>query len=176
MKRGIAPFGRGSVSLRLIEEADLETTLSWRNRDDARIWFKTSVPLTLEQHRAWFHSYLNRDEDFLFVVELEGKPVGQASVYNIRWDEGSAELGRFLAAPDARGKGLISQACGELMEFCRASLGLSYLYLEVLETNEQAIRVYKRNNFGEESRYDGLFRMSCSLGTTDKSSWIAHGS
>ena len=176
MKRSIIPFGRGSVSLRLIKESDLETTLAWRNRDDARVWFKTSDPLTLEQHRAWFSSYLNRDDDFLFVVETGEKLVGQASVYNIRWDEGTAELGRFLAAPEARGKGWISDACGELMEFCRANLGLSYLYLEVIETNEKAIRVYKRNDFGEERHYDGLIRMSCSLRPPDKSTWLAYGS
>jgi len=176
MKRSIPPFGDEFISLRLIEESDLETTLSWRNRDDARVWFKTSSQLTLEQHQAWFHRYLNKDDDFLFVVEAGGKLVGQASVYDIHWNEGTAELGRFLAAPEARGKGWISDACGELMEFCRANLGLSYLYLEVIETNEKAIRVYKRNNFGEERHYDGLIRMSCSLRPPDKCTWIAYGS
>ena len=67
MKRSITPFFNESISLRLIEESDLETTLAWRNRDDARVWFKTSSLLTLEQHQSWFYRYLNKDDDFLFV-------------------------------------------------------------------------------------------------------------
>ncbi len=163
MKRSISPFGNGAIRLRLIEEADLETTLSWRNRDDTRVWFKTSSRLTLDQHRAWFHKYQSKDDDFLLVVEAEGQLVGQASVYNIQWGDACAEVGRFLVAPESRGKGYIGQACEALIHFCENTLNLKYLFLEVIETNDRAIRLYQRNGFKEERRYDGLIRMGCAL-------------
>jgi len=163
MKRTITPFGNGLVRLRLIGEDDLETTLSWRNRDEVRIWFKTSSLLSLEQHRTWYQRYAEKDDDFLFIVEFNGKPIGQASVYGINWESGSAEIGRFLVAPGEEGKGYISQACGELVRYCFDSFGLSYLFLEVMESNEKAIRAYLRNGFTEETRYDGLIRMNRSL-------------
>ena len=160
MKRHVAPFGNGVVRLRLLEEKDLETTLSWRNRDEARVWFKTSSLISLEQHRAWYQSYRNKDDDFLFIIEAENKPVGQASVYGIDWNFLCAEVGRFLVAPGAGGKGYISQACGQLVQFCAETLGITYLFLEVLENNERAIRIYQRHGFIEEQRYAGLIRMS----------------
>jgi diamine N-acetyltransferase len=168
MKRSIAPFGDEYISLRLVKESDLETTLDWRNRDDARVWFKTSSPLTLEQHQAWFHRYLNKDDDFLFVVEAEGKLVGQASVYDIQWDKGHAEIGRFLVAPESGGKGYIGKACEALIRLCADTLSIRYLFLEVLEANDRAIRLYQRNGFEEERRYSGLIRMSRALEPTER--------
>jgi diamine N-acetyltransferase len=168
MKRQLSPYYSGLLCLRLIEASDLETTLSWRNRDDARIWFKSSAPISLEQHRAWFQSYQDKDDDFLFIVEVNGKPVGQASVYGIQWDTGSAEVGRFLVAPEASGWGYISHACGALLQLSRETLGLKSLFLEVFETNERAIRLYQRNGFAEECRCSGLIRMMHSLGSDEK--------
>lgn len=167
MKRNAAPFGNDVVRLRLIEEKDLETTLSWRNRDDVRGWFKTSSLISLEQHRVWYQDYRKRDDDFLFVIEADNRPVGQASVYGIDWNSLRAEIGRFLVAPGEGGKGYISQACGQLVRFCAETFGLTYLFLEVLENNEKAIRVYKRNGFVEEQRHGGLICMSRSLPATD---------
>lgn len=159
MKPSVAPFGNDAIRLRLIEERDLAMTLSWRNRDEARIWFKSSAIISADQHRSWFAAYAEKDDDLLFIVEAGGFPVGQASVYRIDRQKGGAEVGRFLAAPEQRGKTYMGQACGELIGFCADTLGLGYLFLEVLEGNERAMRLYRRNGFVEENRCDGLIRM-----------------
>lgn len=160
MKRVLPSFGDDVLRLRLIEDGDLHETLSWRNRDEARVWFKTSTPLTYEQHSNWFHQrYQPNDNDFLFVVEAEGVLVGQASVYDINWHTRSAEVGRFLVAPAGAGKGYISRACAELLRICWSELNLDYVFLEVLESNKRAIGLYKKHGFSEERRYDGLIRM-----------------
>lgn len=160
MKPPVQPFGNGVVRLRLVAEADLDMTMSWRNRDDARIWFKNSQIVTREQHRAWFSQYSVKDDDFLFVVEVQGRPVGHASVYGIDPVDGVAEVGRFLAAPEAAGRGYISLACAELLRFCADNLNLRSVFLKVKENNERAIKVYVRNGFREEARAGGMMRMS----------------
>lgn len=165
MKRCIASFGNEVVRLELIKEADLNATLAWRNRDEARVWFKTSDVLSFDQHYGWFKRYQEKDDDFLFIITVNGKPVGQASVYGIDWQSGRAEVGRFLVAPEERGKGYISQACAELVKFCESSLGLTYLFLEVMENNDKAVRIYKRNGFAEESHCNGLIRMCRNVGS-----------
>lgn len=167
MKRNIEPFGNEIVHLRLIEERDLNTTLSWRNLDEARVWFKTSNPISWDQHYAWYKHYMDKDDDFLFIVEVDGQLIGQASVYDIDWVSGRAEVGRFLAAPEGKGKGYIGQACVELIRACADSLRLRYIFLEVLENNERAIRLYERNNFVEEQRYEGLIRMGLTLNSSE---------
>jgi len=163
MKRAIQPFENGVVRLRLITEADLEMTLGWRNRDDVRIWFKNSQIIAWDQHLAWYSSYSNRDDDFVFIVEAQGQPVGQASVYGIDWAGAVAEVGRFVAAPEARGRGYIGLACAGLLRCCAEALNLKSVYLEVKEDNDRAIRIYARNGFCEEAKAGGMIRMSCAL-------------
>ncbi len=164
MKRSLKPEVAGQMSLRPIEASDLAATLAWRNRDEARVWFKTSSPISTEQHQAWFDKYLQRDDDFVFIVEYEQKPVGQAAVYGIDWEQRIGEVGRFLVAPDAAGKGYIKHACAQLINLCHEQLGLSEVFLEVFEKNARAISVYLANGFSEDRRYDGLIRMTRKLG------------
>jgi RimJ/RimL family protein N-acetyltransferase len=163
MKRPVQPFGNEVVQLRPIAEADLGMTMDWRNRDGVRTWFKNSEIITRDRHRAWFAQYSARDDDFLFVVEARGRPVGQASVYGIDLEAGTAEVGRFLVAPEAAGRGYIGLACAELLRFCADTLNLRSVFLEVKEDNERAIGIYERNGFREEARADGMIRMSRSL-------------
>jgi diamine N-acetyltransferase len=168
VKRKLQPFGNSIVQLRLIREADLNTTLAWRNQDGARIWFKTTRTLTPEQHAAWFDQYIQRDDDFLFIVEADGRPVGQASVYGINQEESVAEIGRFLVAPEAAGRGYMSLACGELLRCCADTLGLRSVFLEVRKENERAIRIYARNGFIGEEIADGFLRMTLVLSNLAK--------
>lgn len=160
MKRPVAPFGDGRIVLRLVEDRDLETILDWRNRDEARVWFKTSAKLSLEGHRNWYAQYLSKDDDFFFLIESDGQPVGQCGIYDVDYAAGTAEIGRFLVAPDKAGHGFITRACTELVRFATATLALRYLCLEVMERNARAIGVYARCGFTEESRAKGLIRMS----------------
>lgn len=160
MKQRIEPFGDGAVTLRLIEERDLQTILDWRNRDEARVWFKTSGKLSFDSHKSWYERYLIRNDDFFFLIEAGGEPVGQCSIYDIDRAAGSAEIGRFLVAPEKAGYGYITRSCGELVRFGTRILDLAYLFLEVMEHNDKAITIYKRCGFTEEGRSGGLVRMS----------------
>jgi diamine N-acetyltransferase len=159
MKRDLVPFGDDRVRLRLLDRRDLEATLAWRNRDEARVWFKSSGQIAPADHEAWFERYRLRDDDFVFIVEADGRPVGQASVYGIDWAARAGEVGRFLVAPGEAGKGYLGRACRELVRFCHGALGLTYLYLEVLPGNDRAIHLYTRAGFVEEGRTGGLIRM-----------------
>ena len=166
MKRSIKPFGDDEIILRLVEKRDLEAILDWRNRDDARVWFKTSGKLSLESHQSWFDNYLQRDDDFFFLIEAGDQSVGQCAIYGIDHKTGAAEIGRFLAAPNWTGKGYIRRSCSALVRFGFEALDLSYLFLEVMERNVRAIDIYKRCGFREESRTNGLMRMSLSRNDT----------
>ena len=159
MKQSITPFGNEHVRLRLLVESDLELILSWRNREDARIWFKDSSVISMDQHKRWFEQYIDKENDLHFILEVDKKPVGQASVYHIHREKEKAEIGRFLVAPGDGGKGYIKQACGELIRFCNNYLKLKYIFLEVMAENHKAIALYKKCGFMEETRYNGLIRM-----------------
>lgn len=159
MKRKISPITKDKISIRLIQEQDLLKTLSWRNLEDSRIWFRTTDIISEESHKEWFNRYLKKDDDYLFVIEFEDKIVGQIAVYDIDFANGSAEIGRFLVSPDYSGKGIMSIACNEVIHLCSKEFNLSYMFLEVRENNHRAIKLYTRQGFSKESEYEGFLRM-----------------
>ena len=137
------------VHLRLLTEDDLEMTLAWRNRDEVRRCFKHSDLVTLENHRAWFRQHQLVDDALMFIVENNEtrEPVGQVSIYAIDREIGEAEVGRFIAAPGASGKGFIRDAIEALVAFAFGELQLQRVFLEVFTDNTRAIRLYESLGF-----------------------------
>jgi diamine N-acetyltransferase len=160
MKPFVEPFGDDVVKLRLLEVRDLDAILSWRNRDDARIWFKTSETITLDRHREWYDQYVQKDDDLVFIVEASGDAVGMCSIYDVDRTTDTAEIGRFLVAPEFSGQGYMKRACTVLLTLAQTTLGLRYIFLDVMENNRRALAVYLACGFKERVRREGLIRMS----------------
>lgn len=136
--------------MRLIEESDLEMTRRWRNRDDTRVWFHYSEKLTSEGHREWFRNYVEKDDDFLFIIERlsDGKPIGQVSIYNVDISFGKAEFGRIIIGEvSERGKGFSDEATRLATEWAFDRFGLNEIYLYVMKNNAVAIELYERCGF-----------------------------
>lgn len=162
-KRLIPPLAGARVRLRLLAEADLPATLAWRNQEHIRRWFVHSDVITPEQHYRWFAAYLDRDDDFVFVIEEEAalrRPVGQVSLYRIDWARRRAEYGRLMIGEaDARGRGLALEATRVLVDSAAAVLGLRELELEVFADNARAIAIYTACGFRPEGRRGSLLHM-----------------
>jgi RimJ/RimL family protein N-acetyltransferase len=136
------------LTLRPLAEHDLADTLNWRNHPENRKWFHDDSILTAAKHMDFFADYLQRESDFIFIVENQhANKVGQASIYHINSQAGSGEFGRFLANPDYRGQGFMRKACLALLEFSSAYLNLNQIYLEVKADNDRAIRIYHDTGF-----------------------------
>ncbi|SAL72037.1 Spermine/spermidine acetyltransferase [Caballeronia peredens] len=161
MKQVYAPYEFDGVRLRLLAEDDLRATLAWRNRDGVRQQFKNPALLDWESHHAWFLRYSDKAEDLVFMVEdaLTNTRVGQVAIYAIDNEKRTAEIGRFVAAPESQGKGFMRRGIGALMRFAARELSLSSVYLEVLDTNVHAKRLYQTLGFVETDSREGLARM-----------------
>jgi len=163
MKRPVPPFQGGGVRLRLLEEGDLPLTLAWRNQDHIRRWFFTPEVISPEQHRAWFEKYLERDDDFVFVIEETEelrRPVGQVALYRVDWEAGRAEYGRLLIGDSAAaGKGLARRATSLLLREALGRWGLDAIHLEVRADNAKAIAVYDACGFRVTTSESGRLSM-----------------
>ncbi|CAK0746715.1 GCN5-related N-acetyltransferase [Gammaproteobacteria bacterium] len=162
MKRRQRAFRHGGVWLRPLTAADIELTRVWRNRDEVRRWFKDSAVITADQQRYWFDAYRKQSDDFVWLVEDAARPgevVGQASVYAIDWDAKKAEIGRFIAAPRARGMGNMIAACRAVIHYCFVELDLDMLMLDVFIENVIALHIYRKCGFMSLTQEGGVVGM-----------------
>lgn len=171
-KRALTSIEGERLRLRPLTAADLPMTLAWRNQDAIRKWFFHSEVIGPEQHRAWFESYQERNDDFVFVIVEKlvfQRPIGQISLYNVDWDRKRAEFGRLMIGdPEARGLGLAKEATRMLIEFAERQLALSEIYLELYADNLPAIAIYRACGFSviEVKEHVLHMRRNCGGGGT----------
>ena len=167
-KRNVSPLIGQKVRLRLLEPADLPTTLGWRNQDANRQWFFNSSVISESVHEAWFRDYRDRDDDFVFIIEdteQQNGPIGQASVYHVDPAGKRAEFGRLvIGEPVARGRGLAREAVNLLARFAFDDLQLSELYLQLKAGNSAAGALYESCGYRVVDRNDAIVTMTLGAG------------
>lgn len=163
-KRLVKPIEGTRVRLRLLEETDLSLTLHWRNQAQIRKGFLNSSIIMPEQHSAWYRRYLERDDDFTFIIDetsVYQRPVGQIAIYDIEWTKQRAQFGRLMIGdPEAAGCGLAREATDLLVGISSQRWGLKELYLDVYENNPAAYAVYTKCGFSLSERRGSVLRMS----------------
>jgi len=159
VKRLLDPFEFEGLRFRLLEEADLPMTLRWRNQPRVRTMLFHQEPLSMETHGAWFAGYRRRDDDFIFIAEAPaplGRPIGQASLYNVEWATGRSEFGRLMVGEEeALGRGYGRKIVEGIARHALDVLGLTELYSWIKADNEPSIRAllssgYTLENPGED--------------------------
>lgn len=144
-KAVVAPLVDGDTTIRPLERDDLPLTLAWRNHPESRAWFHSSDLIAPRQHEEWFGTYQDRPDDLVFIVEISQEPVAQVALYDIA--DGTAEFGRLLVDPDARGRGISHIATGLCLRVADEVLMLDEVHLEVKRDNSRAIVAYERAGF-----------------------------
>ena len=168
-----------AVLLRGIERSDVPQLHEWSGGDPAA-WALTSaapwVPTTAADALAAYDGserFRPRDAHVPFAVEAEGALAGSVALWGIDTLARSGHLGISLG-PHARGRGWGSDACRVLLEYAFRWRGLHRVQLEVLATNEAAVRAYERVGFVHEGRrresawVDGAFVDELLMGVLER--------
>jgi RimJ/RimL family protein N-acetyltransferase len=138
--------GDGGVSLRPFGVGDVKRALRWRNREDIRLWFVSRETISARNHCRWARRHFDDPTDLLWVIQLDGVPVGQAGL--IVMSAGEGEFGRFyIGEQDVRGRGVAREALRLVTEFAGDELCLQRLYLTVMPTNSRALDLYYRSGW-----------------------------
>ena len=145
-----------AVSLRARTDADLDVLYriaadldSWEERNPS-----PPAPLT----RSRFDARLARADDeeaseraVSFVIDVDGVAVGAATLFNFDTYAGHAEAGISLV-PEARGRGVGTEALRRLVEFGFARRNLRRIHLQAIASNAGALRSYEKAGFVVEGR------------------------
>lgn len=116
-------------------------------------------PMTDQEAREWAH-----DDRQLWIVELDGRMIGQVTLKMIDQEHRRGQVGVGLFHPDDLGQGYGTQALGTLLaSVFNDTDELAYLHraqLRVLKINERAQASYRKLGF----QVEGTERETCFLG------------
>ena len=153
------PLAGDVVLLRPWREADVAGVVRAFGDPVMQRFSWRTAPYTETDARDYFaeqeEARLRGDElNFALVEPLDQAVVlGCVSLYEVRLDQGRAAVGYWLA-PDARGRGVATQAVRLLAQWAFAELGLARLELTCGPDNEASQHIADRCGFSRE----GLLR------------------
>ena len=133
------------IIIRKMRENDLIFFLELRN--SCVEFLHNKKVFTMEECRHWFNKSIR-----YYIIELDGTPVGYVRTSNKT--RRSIYIGADIL-PEYRRKGIASRALTTIMDM----LQKPKYYLEVLETNTIAKKLYEKIGFKELSRKDGSILM-----------------
>ena len=162
-----APTLHGArVTLRPMTHSDAPHAVRWANDPDFS-WFQWGrrpgrFPDD-DAARKWMDLIADH-RGVMFVIEHEGRPIGQANYRDVQPKAKSAEVGIGIGEPGLWGRGLGREALSLLVRHLVDDLGLHRITLSVLAYNDRAIASYKAVGFEVEGiERDGVM--------TDRGTW-----
>jgi RimJ/RimL family protein N-acetyltransferase len=140
------------VDLAPPETEDAEILARWLNDPEVWVPFARLWPTNVEAERQWIAAQPSRRDELSFVIfeKAAGRPVGLVGLRSLDAANATARLGLLIGEPDARGRGLGTEAAALLLRYSFDYLGLRRVNLSALAGNASAIRLYEKLGFARE--------------------------
>ena len=148
------------ITLRALEPDDLELLYEWEN--DRSVWkvSNTYVPFSKFALANYIKS---SDRDIwesktlrLIIEDGQKQAVGTVELFDFEPFHSRAGLGVMIYDKDKRQKGIASEAIKLMCDYSLNELGLSQLYVNIAESNEASLNLFRKLGFeqaGEKKRW-----------------------
>jgi RimJ/RimL family protein N-acetyltransferase len=132
------------VTLRAIEQADLELLHKWANDPEIQYWLGGwHFPTNSNDQQKWFSNLAVGSINQRFAIEVDDLGfIGTANLIDIDWKNKNAFHGMLLGDKDIRGKGYGVDTVMAIMKFVFEELGLERLDGSMIEYNEASLKMY----------------------------------
>lgn len=134
-------------------------TLSWRNSEQVAKYFQIKY-IEEEIHKNWLDKLKSPNPTTIaFFIRVDGQDVGVTYFHSIDYEKKHADWGMYIYYENLRGYGIGKEVLSHCLCYAKDELNLDKVFLEVLEDNLIARRVYENAGFKFVSRRsDGVER------------------
>lgn len=139
-----------NIVLRALEPEDLELLYQWENNIDVWQISNTVTPFS----KYILKQYLENQSDDIFtakqlrlVIEVDFKPIGTIDLFDYDPINHRAGVGVLIASQSDRNKGYATESLALLKEYAFNKLQLNQLYCNILEDNQNSIRLFENLGF-----------------------------
>ena len=143
------------VTLRAIEERDLEDLQKWSNDPDIqKMLGGFHMPSSMDITKRWFESLKNNELNQRFAIDSEEYGlIGTANLVSINWKDRNAFHGMLLGNEATRGQGFGTDTVMAIMRFAFEEMGLERLDSTIIANNAPSLKMYlTRCGWKEEGR------------------------
>lgn len=145
------------VLLRAVEKEDLEFLRKMINDPEMeRAVVGWSFPISKIEQEKWFEDQIQNKNNIRYIIEVDKKSIGLATITNIDWKNRKACHGVKLFSNEVKGKGYGMDTVNTIMKYAFEELQLNKLYSTILEYNIPSLNLYKKCGW----HVDGILRES----------------
>ncbi|MFZ0369758.1 MAG: GNAT family protein [Halobacillus sp.] len=143
------------TELRLLEERHAEELfqLTDSSRASLRQWLPwIDATKSVENSREFIKGTLNqfcKNDGFQAGIWYKGELAGVAGLHTINWSNRSTSIG-YWPGESFQGKGLMTQACQAIVDYCFQELDLKRIEIRAATGNEKSLAIPKRLGFKKE--------------------------
>jgi diamine N-acetyltransferase len=137
------------VRLRAVERSDLPKFHEWLNDPEVTQGLAMYLPLSMGDEEKWFERITQGEPDQrALAIEVKDRQswqlVGNAGLFNLEWNNRSAEFGIFVGDKSRWDKGYGTEALELILRHGFDTLNLHRIYLRVYASNARARRSYEK--------------------------------
>jgi diamine N-acetyltransferase len=140
------------LSLRRIEERDLEHVRRWMDDEEFRTLIGANSPMTESDAEEWFRRISREDSRAWYVIVLDegDRVIGEAGLLRMFPPWRTTDMSIVIGEPGERGKGYGSEVGRLLLDYAFNYVGMHRVAIGVVGFNDGALRFWKRLGFQEE--------------------------
>jgi len=144
------------ITFRPLEQKDLDDRVRWFNDKQITQFLGSSVQqgTTMKKQEYWFKNARKQGNIKTFVIEADGKAVGNVALTDISPINENGGLFIVVGEKEYHQKGIGTFAIDYITDFAFKELNLHQVWLYVCEENVPAIKLYEKCGFEKE----GLLR------------------
>jgi len=125
------------ITLRKIRLQDIELVREKRNLEEVKQFMEYREHITTAMQLSWFNS-INNFENFYYIIEYQGSPIGLLNDKNMDWVARTSESGLFMWDSEFVNSFVPVLASLVLLDVGFYYLNWNYSYIRVLRNNKQA--------------------------------------
>lgn len=131
------------VTLREIQESDLENIMRWRMDEEITRYMNTNPKLTLDVQRKWLASIRENEDVKYWLIEVDGEPAGVINLTGLMKASGELGWAYYVGEKRLRSMKVALSLEMSMYDYVFDVLGKKAVYGDVFTLNQGVIVLHK---------------------------------
>ena len=143
------------VKLRPPRAEDAQVMITWFEDMEVTRFMALHHPPSLEMEHEWMERMARSQDDIVWTIESEGRPVGATAIHLISWKYGYGTTGTTIGDRSLWGRGIAKEVMQLRADYAFTQLPLRKLKSGYYEGNDASAKAQRAAGYKEVGRWHG---------------------